>query len=132
MEANKAMNVEKTIAKNLKQIRTSRKLGQVSVARFLGVTQAAISKYESGKLTPSVDVLYLYAKKFDVSLDYIFGLTASEKGGMLKPEFIQGLSIADSEALYGNPDAPGVLDMDALKKLIDERIAESKKSDDEE
>lgn len=125
------MNVTKTIAKNLKLIRKSRKLSQKDVANMLGVTQAVVSCYESEKTVPSVEILYEYAKKFDVSLDFIFGLTDVERGGIMKPEFVQSLSVG-AQNIYGNPDGPGGLDIDALKKLIDERIAASKKADDGE
>ncbi len=116
------MNVKKEIAKNLKLVRKSRKLTQVQIAEILGVSQVAISKYEKAQLVPDAEVLANYAIKFKVSLDYIFGLTANEAGGIMNPEFIQSLSIGAS-GIYGNPDAPGTLDLDKLRSIIDEEIA---------
>lgn len=122
------MNVRKEIAANLKNIRKARKMNQAEAAEYLGLTQGLISQYEKGITVPSVDVLADYAVKFHVSLDYIFGFTESMLGGIMKPEIAEALS-AGVASIYGNPDAPGVMDIDGLKRIID---AELKKKTDSE
>ncbi|MBR3266846.1 MAG: hypothetical protein IKI55_01785, partial [Bacilli bacterium] len=74
-----------------------------------------------GTTMPSVEVLADYAVKFHVSLDFIFGLTQSEAGTIFKTEVLEAMS-APIASPYGNPDAPGEIDVEAMRKLIDEEI----------
>lgn len=67
------MELKETIAKRLKEIRIQDELSQLDIAKELNMTQAAIAQYEMAKNMPSPDILYWYAERFDVSLDYIFG-----------------------------------------------------------
>ncbi len=115
------MNVKKEIASNLKRIRKERGMSQQKAAEYLGLTQGLISQYEKGTTVPSVEVLADYAVKFHVSLDYIFGLTRSEAGTIFKTEVLEAMS-APIASPYGNPDAPGEIDVEAMRKLIDEEI----------
>lgn len=115
------MNVKKEIASNLKKIRKERNMSQAKAAEYLGLSQGLISQYEKGITVPSVEVLADYAVKFQVSLDYIFGFTQSMVGSIMKPEVAESLS-AGVAYLYGDPDAPGAIDIEGLRKLIDEEI----------
>ena len=115
------MDVKKEIASNLKKIRKERNMNQAKAAEYLGLTQGLISQYEKGITVPSVEVLADYAVKFGVSLDYIFGLTQSKLGTILKPEVAASLS-SGVASIYGDPDAPGAMDIEGLRKLIDEEI----------
>ena len=56
-------------------------------AEELGITQAAVARYESGASCPSEEILLWYADRFKASLDFIFGRTYFKKGGILKEEF---------------------------------------------
>ena len=116
------MNVKKESASNLKRIRKDRGMSQQKAAEYLGLTQSLISQYESGITVPSVDVLADYAVKFHVSLDYIFGFTQTEAGSIFKTEVLEAMSAPVASA-YGNPDAPGEMDFEAMRRLIDEEIA---------
>ncbi len=46
---------------------------QKQLADFLGVTQQAISKYESGIREPDVETIIKLSKLFNVSSDYLLG-----------------------------------------------------------
>lgn len=59
----------------LKQARKKKHLSQVSVGIKLNTTHATISRYESGKLEPNLDTLKALCKLYNVSADYILGLT---------------------------------------------------------
>lgn len=74
------MELKETIASRLKEIRSKARLSQADVAKELNMTQATIAQYEMGKNMPSPDVLNWYAKRFDISLDYIFGRSDNPKG----------------------------------------------------
>ena len=51
---------------------------QEEVAKILGVSQATYARYENGKLFPSIESLCKIAIKFNVSLDYILGLSKNK------------------------------------------------------
>ena len=59
----------------LKELRTSSKISQAALSNAIGVSQRAISYYESGKDVPTLNVLIALADFFDVSLDYLVGRT---------------------------------------------------------
>ncbi|MBQ3596961.1 MAG: helix-turn-helix transcriptional regulator [Clostridia bacterium] len=57
--------------KGLKEIRKSKKLTQQKVALDLNVTRECLSYYENGKRQPSLELLVLMSKYFNVSIDYL-------------------------------------------------------------
>lgn len=68
------------MSKRLKTLRENMNLSQARLAKEIGVTQATVNRYETGKATPTVETLLWYADRFDVSLDYIFGRTSEPQG----------------------------------------------------
>ena len=63
-----------TFAERLKELRTERGLGQVALARELGVGKSVISLWEKGQCEPTLGNLIKIAAFFDVSIDYLAGL----------------------------------------------------------
>ena len=61
----------------LKQLRQKNKLTQGELADILGLKPTAISNYESERNEPSFDKLISLSKYFDVSCDYLLGVTDS-------------------------------------------------------
>lgn len=61
-------------AKRLKELRKEKGLSQAKLAEVLFVDKSSIAKYETGKSTPSVDMLIKLAEYFKVSTDYLLGL----------------------------------------------------------
>jgi len=61
----------------LKQIRQKNNLTQSELAKVLGLKPTAISNYESERNEPSFDKLIALSKYFDVSCDYLLGVTDS-------------------------------------------------------
>lgn len=57
----------------LKELRTEKKLKQLEVANFLGITSQAYGNYESGKRQPDPENLLKLADYFNVSVDYLLG-----------------------------------------------------------
>lgn len=79
------MELKQIIGERLKEIRLEFQISQGQIAKELGVSQAAVAQYESGRNYPSNEVLLWYANRFDVSIDYIYGLTDhpyTEKGDL--------------------------------------------------
>ncbi len=58
----------------LKSLRLERGLGQVQLAKKLGVGKSIISLWELGKCEPTLSNLVAIASVFDVSTDYLVGL----------------------------------------------------------
>ena len=63
----------------LKQLRTERGLLQADIGGYLGKGQNTISYYENGKREPSIEELKRIADYFNVSVDYLLGLTDNPK-----------------------------------------------------
>jgi transcriptional regulator with XRE-family HTH domain len=59
----------------LKQLRQKHKLTQGELADILGLKPTAISNYESKRNEPSFDKLIALSKYFDVSCDYLLGIS---------------------------------------------------------
>lgn len=59
----------------LKQLRQRHKLTQSELAMILGLKPTAISNYESKRNEPSFDKLIALSKYFDVSCDYLLGIS---------------------------------------------------------
>lgn len=58
----------------IKELRTSRGLTQVDLAKELNVSKQCISNWENNNIQPSVDMLVKIAKHFSVSTDYLLGI----------------------------------------------------------
>lgn len=65
-----------TIGKRLKMLREENNLCQEEVSRLLGVKQQTVGRYESGELDISTDMIKVLAVFYNVSTDWIFGLTS--------------------------------------------------------
>lgn len=61
----------------LKELRIERGLKLKEVAEYMNVTIRAISRYEDGTREPSVDMIVKFCKLYNVSADYLLGLTDS-------------------------------------------------------
>jgi len=59
----------------LKSLRQKRKLTQSELASILGLKPTAISNYESKRNEPSFEKLIALSKYFDVSCDYLLGVS---------------------------------------------------------
>ena len=63
-----------TLAESLKRIRKKYKMTQEDIALFLGVSRSGYTYYETGKTTPSVEVLKKLATIYDTTIDEIVGM----------------------------------------------------------
>ena len=59
----------------LRALRMEKKLTQNDLAARLGIVGASVSSYEKSKQYPSVEVLIQLCQIFDVSADYLLGLS---------------------------------------------------------
>ncbi len=63
----------------LKDIREDRDLLQSDIAKILNTTQSQYSLYENGLRTIPIEKLIILSKFYNVSTDYLLGLTNERK-----------------------------------------------------
>jgi len=84
------------IGEILAELREENNWTQGYLAELFHVSVSSISAYEIGKRPPSIDVLVAYARQFNVSTDYILGLTRStEPLSVFSDEYVPGKTIGD-------------------------------------
>ena len=59
----------------IKKLRESKGFTQRQLAKEIGFVHSAIALWESNNRTPSLEVAKVFAKYFNVSIDYLAGLT---------------------------------------------------------
>lgn len=74
----KISKIDREIYERLKEVREKNDLTQDDVAEILGTTKQQISKYEKGYQMMGIDKYRRLAVKYDVTLDYLTGLTDKE------------------------------------------------------
>jgi transcriptional regulator with XRE-family HTH domain len=62
-------------SERLKELRLEKEIGQIALAKQLSVSKGIISLWENGLREPTLSNLIALAKFFEVSLDYLAGLT---------------------------------------------------------
>lgn len=63
------------ISNRLKSLRLEKELTQKDLANYLAITASAYGYYEQGKRFPDLDSLKLLSELFNVSIDYLVGVT---------------------------------------------------------
>ena len=59
----------------LKELRKEEELTQKQLAKYLNVSYRTVSSWEAGTRQPDYEILISLCKYFDVSADYLLGLT---------------------------------------------------------
>jgi transcriptional regulator with XRE-family HTH domain len=59
----------------MRDLREDHDLSQADVAAYLKVAKPRISEWENGKYTPSVETIISLAALYNVSTDYLLGLS---------------------------------------------------------
>ncbi len=68
------MEYQNKFKDNLKELRSERNLGQVELAKAVGVSKGVISLWENGLREPGMYSLIALAKFFNISIDELVGL----------------------------------------------------------
>jgi transcriptional regulator with XRE-family HTH domain len=84
----------------LKELREERNWTQKYIGSVLNVKNAAISKYETGRAALTEDTIILLAKLFNVSSDYLLGL--SDKRTEFHPDANDSSLLDYPEPVYRN------------------------------
>ena len=65
----------KEFNERLKELRISKNLSQEQLAKETGISSTDICYYETGQRVPNAQVIITIAKYFNVTSDYLLGLT---------------------------------------------------------
>lgn len=60
--------------RNLKEIRKDACIGQKEIAKALNIKPDAYSKYETNGAIPSLEVVYNFARYFELNIDFVLNL----------------------------------------------------------
>lgn len=63
----------KEFRERLIELREEHDLNKVALAELIGVSKSAITRYESGEISPTLEVMLRIKKAFGKSLDWIAG-----------------------------------------------------------
>lgn len=64
---------KEVFASRLKEARNQTGLTQVEVSEITGISQSNITKYETGRLEPSIESLGILSDCYGVSVDWLIG-----------------------------------------------------------
>lgn len=72
------MNATKTTGQIIKELRESQGMTQSDLAKEMNVSRQIISYYETNARMPNIDDIKHFAKRFNISADYLLGLSDNE------------------------------------------------------
>lgn len=112
--------MENLLGKRLRALREERHLTQLELAKYLKISNTALSQYEVGNRTPSDELKLQIAQFFDISLDFLFGRTEirNSSNDYDMPQNIKNL-LRDAYKL--TPEQ-----LDAIQRLVDQFVNEKK------
>ena len=73
----------------LKDLRLKHGLSQEDLGKIIGVGRTTISMYESGNIVPRQEGLLKIASYFDVSVDYLTGISSSKEAEKSSPYLLR-------------------------------------------
>lgn len=82
------------IADRIKVLREQKGLTQTALAHMLNITRSSVNAWEMGISTPSTQYIIELAKIFDVSADYLLGVSSTASIN------VSGLSDNDIELVH--------------------------------
>lgn len=84
------------MSNRIKALREQEGLRQKDLAALLNVTQATLSSWECGRYEPDQKALKILSKRFDVSIDYLLGMSDSSS------HIYNAQNIQNSNLVQGN------------------------------
>lgn len=109
----------------LKDLREDMDKNQEQIAQIIGTSQSYYAQYENGKRALPFDRVVELAKYYNVSLDYIAGLT-NDKKGLTKSQLSEDVSHLVKSYELLSERRKGKLEQ-FLQQLIDEQETENAK-----
>lgn len=81
----------------IKELRTENKITQADLAKVLKISDRAVGYYENGEREPDQDTLLQIANYFDVSVDYLLGVSDVRNSSSLQNEIDFHIGLSKSE-----------------------------------
>ncbi len=108
MQISEGINIKNELGKKLLKLRKEKGLNQNDVAHAVGITRASLSYYEKGERSIDVEILFKLSIFYDVSMDYLFGLSG-KTSPQRKHEYTLemaylGFSLCAIDEFWKNPD----------------------------
>ncbi|EGT4968538.1 TPA: helix-turn-helix transcriptional regulator [Clostridioides difficile] len=119
------------IGKVIQRLRKERNLTQEQLAKFIGVSTPAVSKWESGNSYPDIELLPLLADFFNVSIDKLlnYKIDLSEEEVMkIYKELESGFARIEVDLSTEEPKEEFRQDLESVKKLSNMYIEKYPKS----
>ena len=66
--------MENKFKRILKLLRTEKNIGQIELAKSIGVSKGVISLWENGLREPGMNALISLSKYFNVTIDFLVGI----------------------------------------------------------
>ena len=106
-----------TLGNKIKELRKRDNRKQEDIAQALGVTNQAISRWESNSCYPDMELIPAIANYFNVSIDELFGYSKERK------EKLNAILSKAEKAIAGNGDMTDCVEM--LRAAAEEFPSES-------
>ena len=100
-------NSSKAFGYRIQALRRYANLKVTELARIIGVPHSTISRWESGVNYPTIETLILIAKYFNVSIDYLLGLSKCSKP-----------FTTESESYFGSFDTVDISNLTEDEKML--------------
>ena len=96
----------------LKQLRTDKKQSQTDVSAECGIALRSLKYYESGERSPNADIIIKLCQFFNVSADYLLGLTDSPlpPGHKYSDNFLSDINQDFIKAYLSKPELRQAID----------------------
>lgn len=111
-------DVAMPLGERIKQLRKERDWSQAELGEKIGADSQRISRYENGRLTPSLAAIVRLAEALDVSIDYLV-IDGAARHPLTGPDHTLGQRLADLGAL-------DEADRDAVLQILDGLIAKNR------
>jgi transcriptional regulator with XRE-family HTH domain len=106
------------LGEKIRQLRSERGWSQSELAARLGGDPGQISRYETGKISPSIDVVVKLAEAFDVSADYLL-IDGTARRPLHAPVDLPGERLNQIDQLTSD-------DQSALIHILDHMLANNR------
>ena len=110
------------IGERLKQLRTEKGLRQSDIAEIIGVSRTAYTQYELGISEPDLGTVQQLASFFNVSTDYLLGLTKERQNNNINN--IDGDWPPEAKVLFRDVKKLTPEQLELVTKLVKEFINE--------
>ena len=118
------------LAKRLKFLREKQGMGQQKVCTALNIEQSTLANYENGKRVPKIDILIKIAQYYNVSTDYLLGLSDVESQNLIpEPKSNEATSKILTTFQQLNGDNQDILIGEAKKLLKEQKLEKSVAAD---